>query len=242
MAVIFNLLSEILKILSFIIPIKIILLLSASSIPDKLTAYMVVGTLNEWILFLAGMTVVTYLLSVGCAFIFRKNTKYGADAIKSMRQEKEKKWNVKKSREITNLYKTSCESLADFALLFLCLTALAFFNQKVAFVFLAAVVTFFLILCFFESLDRVKHAEILQKKYPIIIHVMFSMSFFIVFIFMIFDYMYFSPIDALSAIISLVLGRRLTMASEKFFKRIIRLMLMKERVGRVLMLDEVVKV
>lgn len=242
LAVVFNLLSEILKILSFIIPIKIILLLSSSSIPEKLTSYMVVGTLNEWILFLAVMTVVTYLLSVSCAFFFRKSAKQGADAIKLKRQEKEPQWNVRKSREIMNLYKTSCESLADLVLLLLCLAALVFFNQKVALVFLAAVSLFLLFLFFFESMDQTRNTAVLQKKYPIIIHVMFSMSFFVVFIFMIVDYMYFSPIDPLSAIISLILGRRLTMASEKFFKRVVRLMLMKERVGRVLMLEKSVRV
>src|SRR5690554_2767476 len=124
-AVFFLLSSEVLKVISFIIPLKLILLLSGQQIPQSLSPYMAFGTLKEWVLLLSFMTVLAYLMSIGFFYCAKVATRKGSQAVRTVRLHDEETWSARKMREVVLFYKLFSESLADFILVAICFSVVA---------------------------------------------------------------------------------------------------------------------
>ncbi|USZ51570.1 hypothetical protein [Halomonas sp. DN3] len=228
--------SEVLKVVSFIIPLKIILLLSADHIPQSLAPYMVFGTLHQWVIILSFMTVFTYLLSIFFLYCSKVAVRKGGQTVRGVRQKDEKTWSSAKTRDVVVHYKMFSESLSDFILSAICFSALVFVNIKVS---TFIVVLVFLIVGVFSWMYRNLYLRrvVFGLKYKFLVEYTCQGTFFAIFLFMIFDYLLWSPINPILAMITLIVSRRMMSASDRFIKKLVRLQVVEKKAVTALMLE-----
>ncbi len=207
---------------SFIIPLKIILLLSAQQMPQSLSSYMAFGTLNEWVVFLSLMTVCAYLVSIGFFYCAKVATRRGSQKVRASRQSEEESWSSRKTREVVLFYKLFSESLADFILAAICLCVVGLVNVKVFFFILAVLLAVLFVLSFLYRYDALRDVFFGDKSNFLVQYVCQG-AFFAIFLFMIFNYLLWTPIDPILAMVTLIVSRRMVSASERFFKKITRI-------------------
>lgn len=222
--------------ISFIIPLKLILLLSGQQIPQSLSPYMAFGTLKEWVLLLSFMTVLAYLMSIGFFYCAKVATRKGSQAVRTVRQHDEEAWSSRKMREVVLFYKLFSESLADFILVAICFSVVAVVNAKVVGFLTVMLAAMLLLLSLIYRNDGLREL-LLERKSSFFIQYVCQVFFFAVFLFMIFDYLLWTPIDPILAMVTLIVSRRMASAAERFFKKFSRINKMNGRAVSALQLE-----
>lgn len=202
----FTIASQLLLLIGFLLPLKVVLLLGSETIPHYFPAFMVEFGRERLIILLSAASVLFYFAHLVCDALVTRFSEQGAELLV---QRSRKIIIFERQDEIASKgYLRFSQAFAGICFTVVCLLGMLFFYPKLALLISSYFVVFSFIsilLCVFN--DSIRHS--LADGLGSLPKFLGSLGFLITFSFIVVDYLYFKPVGVLVAVIALLLSRQL---------------------------------
>lgn len=216
----FTIASQLLLLVGFLLPLKVVLLLGSETIPYYFPAFMAEFGRERLIVLLSVASVLFYFSHLLCDTLVARFSEQGAELLA---QRSRKITIFERQDEIASKgYLRFSQALAGICFIGVCLLGMLFFYAKLALVIGGYFVLFALasiLLCACSVAVRCSLSDGLGSLPKL----MGSLGFLVTFSFIVLDYLFIEPIGVLAAVISLILSRQLFGKSANVLKDIAEL-------------------
>jgi hypothetical protein len=205
-SVVASLAAQISLLITFLLPLKILMLLSTQRLPDFLPSPIQAIGLELLVLVLCVLTLSFYLLQIAATKVAEKSSMKGAQ---ELLDSSNKVLLFDNQKELAkNAYQQFSGLLSCLFFSVVSLTVLFLFYPEIAIVILVCAVLMLNFHAFFGDseypFNKLSHLQIARK-----INNSVGASFFIVFIFIVIDFLYLSPPSFLTAFVCFILSRQI---------------------------------
>lgn len=216
----FTIASQLLLLVGFLLPLKVVLLLGSETIPHYFPAFMAEFGRERLIALLSVASVLFYFSHLACDTLVARFSEQGAELLA---QRTRKMPIFERQDEIASKgYMRFSQALAGICFTGVCLLGMLFFYAKLALViggYFVLFALFSILLC--ACSDAVRRA--LSDGLGSLPKFMGSLGFLVAFSFIVADYLFIEPAGVLVAVISLILSRQLFNKSANVLKDIAEL-------------------
>lgn len=198
--------SQLLLLIGFLLPLKVVLLLGSETIPHYFPSFMAAFGRERLIILLSVASVLFYFGHLACDSLVTRFSDQGAELLV---QRSRKMTIFERQDEIASKgYLRFSQAFAGICFTAVCLFGLLFFYAKLALLIVSYFVIFLflsIVLCMLNSSFRDSLADGLGSLPKF----MGSLGFLITFSFIVIDYLYFEPAGVLVSVVVLILSRQL---------------------------------
>lgn len=222
LSVVLTIASQLLFLVSFLLPLKVILLLGRDTIPNYFPHFMAAFGRDHLIVWLSAASVLFYFSHLIFDGLVARFSERGAEKLV---QRSRKIAIFERQDEIASKgYLRFTQAFAGLCFTGVCLSGMLFFYTKLAFLILTYFLVFSVVvvfLCVGSSTVKSKLADGLGSLPKL----MSSLGFLITFSFIVVDHLYLEPVGVLVSVVSLLLSRQLFSKAANVLKDIAELSL-----------------
>lgn len=213
--------SQFALLLALFLPIKVILLMGSEHVPDYFSSYIRTETRDAWIIGLAGLAGLLYVMAVGLMALSRRLSAHAADHLTGMHAQGGAEHNP-----FQRAYALACRVYANLLIVVVGLLALAAVDPR-----LLATVAGLLVVEFLLARSLLKGGAragarlgaLLKRNPEVSLRALGNLNFLLVFATLLVDYLVSGKASTLSAILGLLLARRIFQSAAALAQRSIAL-------------------
>lgn len=225
MAVFFTILSQLLLLVGFLLPLKVVLLLGSDNVPRYFPDFMLAFSKERLVILLSVTSVLFYFGHLASDALAGRLSKRGAEKLV---QRNRKMIMFERQDEISSKgYLRFSQAFAGICFVAVCLLGMLFFYLKLALVIVGYFFSFSLL-----TLVSIRVSSSLRRSLSdglgSLPKLMGGLGFLIAFAFIVVDYLYLAPVGILVAVISLILSRQLFGKSSGVLKDVAELFLQRD--------------